>query len=180
MLQEFSKTSMIHLTRLIRKPWTMFTGRVHSRLGPSQVSPGHNLSSWSSSGQNLTQNTLIILYYQEPASGVRTLPGPSPAPLWQRRSVEMLTRAWGIKTFGQHCDGRWVARRWRPPPLSTPCVMATWGSGAPSPSDNRRGESHQFRVEGPWNHVFRKTKQEQFSLMNITGTAEDSESNARF
>ena len=36
---------------------------------------------------------LIILYYQEPASGRRTLPGPSPAPLWQRRSVEMLTRA---------------------------------------------------------------------------------------
>ena len=38
LFQEFSKTSMIHLTRLILKPWTMFTERVHSRPVTSQVS----------------------------------------------------------------------------------------------------------------------------------------------
>ena len=141
MFQEFSKTSMIHSTRLILKPWTMFTERVHSRPGTSQVSPGPQpviliFDLW----QNVTQNTLIITNRQEPASGRRTRPGQSPAPLWQRRWAW----AW-FKTFDGHCDARRVAGRWRPPPVSTPCVMAASGSGVPSPSDNRRGERQHVK-----------------------------------
>ena len=80
-----------------------------------------------------------------------------------------------------------MARRWHPPPPSTPCATAAWEREAPSPSDSKQGESAARRIlmmrRGgnvfKWCFYFRKVK-EQFSLMNITGTAEDSESNARF
>ena len=127
--------------------------------------------------------------YQEPASGRRTPPGLSLAPLWLRRWVNSIwtwTRAWHFITFDPWPCARWMVRRWHPPPPSTPCATAAWGRGALSPSDRQRGESADRRnlmVRRGGNVFkwcfFRKVK-EQFSLMNITGTAEDSESNARF
>ena len=133
---------MIHLTRLILKPWTMFTARVHSsRPGTSQV------SLWPQSVIFILVRTICDTKHchQEPASGRRTPPGLSPAPLWPRRWVYSDLDP-SLTFFDPWPCIRWMVRRWRPPPPSTPCATAAWGRGAQSASGSKRGESAARRI----------------------------------